>query len=180
MRIPTALLLLSLTLGGCAEVTPTKNKSAEASLNVTESISASASPLTLADAGTCPSTKPSGLAAGGGERPFSSSALAYGNPHLWVVPLLEDGVIHADARSIEPDGSIGQKFLWWRITPGILAITGRRLDAPAPPLQASIPDGYGTSGLQASGVFFPTEGCWEITGTVGGQTLSFVTFVLRS
>jgi hypothetical protein len=180
MRIPAVVLLLGLTLGGCAEVTPGGSESAEASPTVTDAFSASASPLTLADATTCPTTKPSGLAADGEERPFSSSALAFGNSHLWVVPLQEDGVIHADSRSIEADGSIGSKFGWWRITSGTLAITGRRLDAPAPPLRASIPDGYGSSGYQSSGVSLPTEGCWEITGTVGGQSLSFVTFVLRT
>jgi hypothetical protein len=45
---------------------------------------------------------------------------------------------------------------------------------------ASVPDGYGSTGLQSSGVWFPTEGCWEVTGTVGDRTLSFVTFVIRS
>jgi hypothetical protein len=120
-----------------------------------------------------------GPAPSGQERPFASSALAFGNSHLWVVPLQEDGVIRADSRSVESDGSINTKFLWWRITPGTLTISGRRLDAPAPLLRASIPDGYGSSGDQASGVTFPTDGCWEITGTVGGGTLSFVVFVLR-
>jgi len=180
MRIPAALLLLGLSLSGCGEVAPTKSESTEASPAVTDSFEPSASPLTLADAATCASTKPSGLPVDGDERPFSSSALAYGNSHLWVVPLQEDGVIHADSGSIEPDGSIASKFGWWRITPGSLAITGRRLDGPAPPLRASIPDGYGSSGFQTSGVSFPTEGCWEVTGTVGGETLSFVTFVLRT
>ncbi len=81
---------------------------------------------------------------------------------------------------VESDGSISQKLGWWRTTPGTLTISGRRLDAPAPPLRADVPDGYGSSGFQASGVFFPTEGCWEITGTVGAATLSFVTFVRRT
>jgi hypothetical protein len=55
----------------------------------------------------------------------------------------------------------------------------RRLDGPAPPLRADVPAGYGQAGFQASGVDFPTEGCWEVTGAVGGATLSFVTFVAR-
>jgi len=178
MRIPAALLLLGLTLGGCAEVTPTRSESAEGTSPRLQSVSGEADGEGVANRDG-PSTKPSGPAVAGQERPIGSSDLAFGNSHLWVVPVQKDGVIHADPRSIEPDGSIGQKFLWWRITAGTLAITGRRLDAPAPSLRASIPDGYGSTGLQASGVYFPTEGCWEITGTVGGQTLSFVTFVLR-
>ncbi|MDE3111597.1 MAG: hypothetical protein KGK34_01490 [Chloroflexota bacterium] len=42
-----------------------------------------------------------------------------------------------------------------------------------------MPDGYGDTGFQASGVLFPTEGCWEITGAVGNSTLTFVTLVRR-
>jgi hypothetical protein len=56
------------------------------------------------------------------------------------------------------------KFWWWRGVDGELEITGRRLDANAPPMSASIPDGYGETGFQASALIFPTEGCWEVTG----------------
>ena len=65
------------------------------------------------------------------------------------------------------------------MVPGELTITGRRLDAPAPPLRADVPDGYGEDGFQATGVAFPTEGCWEVSGSVGGSTLTFVTFVIE-
>lgn len=108
------------------------------------------------------------------------SGSAFGNGDLWVGALGPDGVIPADSRFLESDGSIGAKFGWWRIASGKLTITGRRLDADAPRLRASVPDGYGSTGFQASGVHFPTEGCWEVTGTVGDSALSFVTFVLRS
>ena len=95
-------------------------------------------------------------------------------------PLPERGVIEADARFVQPDGSIGWKLGWWRIEPGSLIITGRRLDAVAPPLRVSIPDGYGREGFQASGVTFPTDGCWEVTGLVGDASLTFVTYVVRA
>ncbi|HZD02845.1 MAG TPA: hypothetical protein VFA46_22445 [Actinomycetes bacterium] len=62
---------------------------------------------------------------------------------------------------------------------GKLRITGRRLDASAPPAQGSVPDGYGETGFQASGVTFPTEGCWQITGKVARTALTFVTFVVK-
>ena len=63
---------------------------------------------------------------------------------------------------------------------GDLRISGRRLDAAAPPLRDDVPDGYGSTGFQASGVHFPTEGCWEVTGDLGtATTLSFVTFVIK-
>jgi hypothetical protein len=72
------------------------------------------------------------------------------------------------------------KFGWWRNVSGQLEITGRRLDGSAPPLHAGVPDGYGGTGFQASGVSFPTEGCWELTGSVGSSSLTFVTLVIKN
>jgi hypothetical protein len=63
---------------------------------------------------------------------------------------------------------------------GDLAITGRRLDKPAPPLRAYVPAGYGESRFQPSGLYFPTEGCWEVTGRVGQARLTFVTLVVKA
>jgi hypothetical protein len=62
----------------------------------------------------------------------------------------------------------------WRKPPGTtFDISGRRLDAEAPPLKASLPDGYpGT--FQASGLTFPTEGCWEVDAHTDENTLRFV------
>jgi hypothetical protein len=71
------------------------------------------------------------------------------------------------------------KFPWVRGVRGKLTIQGKRLDAPAPPLRAHIPDGYGDTGFQATGIIFPTEGCWEVTGKVGDSSLTFVTRVVR-
>ncbi len=138
-----------------------------------------ASPLTLADAKSCPVTKPGKAPADIGDRLFGAS-VAFGNKDLWVGGLGADGVIVADSQLVESDGSIGWKLGWWRIVPGRLTITGRRLDAPAAAPRASVPDGYGSGGFQASGVSFPTEGCWEVTGSAGGSELTFVTFVLRT
>jgi hypothetical protein len=80
---------------------------------------------------------------------------------------------------VDADGAVGMKFGWWRAVPGKLRITGRRLDAAAPPARGDVPDGYGATGFQASGVTFPTEGCWEVTGRVAQTTLTFVTLVLK-
>jgi hypothetical protein len=105
--------------------------------------------------------------------------VAFGNDHLWVGGLGSNGVIEVDERFVGADGSIGWKFGWWRITSGDLKISGRRLDASPAPLTASIPTGYGAFGFQATGVTFPAVGCWEITGTVGSSSLTFVTLVRR-
>jgi hypothetical protein len=71
------------------------------------------------------------------------------------------------------------KFPWWRGVQGRLIIEGRRLDADAPALRAHIPNGYGASGFQATGLIFPTPGCWEVTGHAGEATLSFVVSVVK-
>lgn len=113
------------------------------------------------------------------ERMFGS-AFAVGNDDLWVGGLGPGGVLPADERMVEEDGSIGWKLGWWRYVRGSLEITGRRLDGGAPPLRASVPDGYGSTGFQAAGVYFPTDGCWEVTGRVGEASLTFVVFVVRT
>jgi hypothetical protein len=136
--------------------------------------------VTMADARRCPETIPG--PAGSAVRPRSALfgwAASHGNGKLWVGGLWPHGVIVARRGFIQPDGSIYMKFGWWRKVAGALTITGQRLDAPAPPLTASVPSGYGDTGFQASGVFFPTEGCWQVTGKVASTSLTFVTFVIK-
>jgi hypothetical protein len=80
---------------------------------------------------------------------------------------------------IGPDGSVNEmKWAWYRFVPGELTINGQRLDAPDDPLVAWIPDGYGETGFQVSGLTFPSAGCWEITGTLNDSRLTFVVLVV--
>ncbi|MDX6439498.1 MAG: hypothetical protein QOF45_2081 [Gaiellaceae bacterium] len=81
--------------------------------------------------------------------------------------------------TINEDGSIDAKFGWWRAGSGKIRITGRRLDAPAPPLRAHVPDGYET-GFQATGLTFPTTGCWRVTGRYRRASLTFTMLVTKS
>lgn len=109
---------------------------------------------------------------------------AHWNGALFVGGLWPDGTIVFQPGGpglILPDGSLSMKFGWLRGEGlrGKLAIHGKRLDAPAPPLRADIPEGYGNTGFQASGLIFPTEGCWEVTGEVGGNRVTFVTRVVK-
>ncbi len=134
--------------------------------------------VTLADAADCPVTLPGEGPADVAPERFFGSGSSYGNGELWVGGLWPGGIIAAGPRFLEPDGSIGMKFGWWRATAGQLQIDGRRLDAPAGALRASVPEGYGTSGFQASGVSFRTEGCWQVTGRTETTSLTFVTFVI--
>ena len=118
----------------------------------------------------CPITRPNGSAPPG--RTFGADF--HGNGALWV-GLWPGNVVVWQS---EPDSSIEAKFGWWREVQGKLRIEGRRLDAVAPPLTARIPDGYGDAGFQATRIKYPSEGCWEVTGSVGNGSLTFVTRVL--
>ncbi len=140
-------------------------------------------PLTRAAASHCRRTIPSRIGPPGTTpADLFGWASSYGNGKLWAGGLGPAGVITASAANglLNPDGSIGYKYGWWRNITGYLTISGRRLDAPAPPLKPSVPSGYGNTGFQASGVTFPTEGCWQITGKVGPTSLTFLTLVVTS
>jgi hypothetical protein len=118
----------------------------------------------------CPITIPNG------SRPPGPTfgAEFHGNGSIWVGTWHSDVVVWPAGS----DGSITTKFGWWRGVVGKLQIEGRRLDAPAPPLVGHVPDGYGDSGFQSSGITFPTAGCWQVTGRVGDASLTFVALVL--
>ena len=81
-----------------------------------------------------------------------------------------------------PDGSLGIKHAWYRTIRGDVVIAGHRLDAPAPPLPVVVlrgpEDGYGETGFHTGGLLFPSEGCWEVTGSVGIESLTFVALVV--
>jgi len=67
----------------------------------------------------------------------------------------------------------GIKIGWFRPEGAPLEITGQRLDGEAPALEASIPCCYPTR-FQATGLTFPTEGCWQVNATAEDARLSFV------
>jgi hypothetical protein len=158
-------------------------------------------PVTRANARQCPRTTPShyaheamsaGSPSSAGATTFptkpitavivnigSPGTFAYGNGKLWVT-LNRHGVIVPSGDMVSPDGSISWKLPWWRMAGGDLTITGRRLDAPAPPLTSRVPGGYGNIGFQASGVTFPTGGCWQVTGSAAHTSLTFVTLVITN
>src|SRR6516225_10676327 len=121
-----------------------------------------ARPVTMADARRCPVTigHPVPRTVWWRDLLFGSDS-AYGNGSLWVGALWPNGVIIMTRDDVGPDGRLGMKFGWYRLTSGYLTITGRRLDAPAPPAWG-LASGYGLTGFNASGVDFPTEGCWQV------------------
>jgi hypothetical protein len=120
----------------------------------------------------CPITRPNGSKPPGP----TFGAEFHGNGSIWI-GLWHSNVVVWDA---EPGGTITVKFGWWRGAHGKVRIEGRRLDAPGPPLVGHVPDGYGDSGFQSSGITFPSAGCWQVTGHVGEASLTFVTLVLAA
>lgn len=138
-------------------------------------------PPALHPAEACPVTEPNGRRPPDPERVAGGTGLGgYGNDALWTnVWMWGEGGVPVPDSHVLPDGSLGpMKWAWYRYTPGHLNITGRRLDAPAPPLQVEHPGDYGERGFRPVGLIFPTGGCWEITGRVGEASLTFVTLVV--
>lgn len=105
----------------------------------------------------------------------------YGYRHgdLWV-ELWPFGVTLVGKSDRTANGWLSVKVPWYRYGYGALKITATRLDKPAQPARTHIPTGYGRTGFQSSAVYFPSEGCWKVVGTVGHAQLAFVTIVLRT
>jgi beta-lactamase regulating signal transducer with metallopeptidase domain len=66
--------------------------------------------------------------------------------------------------------------IWMKPANTDLVITGRRLDAEAPPLSAGTPVAY-RAPYTAIGMTFPEPGCWEVSATAGDSKLTFITRV---
>jgi len=104
----------------------------------------------------------------------------YGTDDLWT-SIPTSGVWSSLPHN--PDGYT-QKVFWWREgyswteePEPQLSVTGRRLDAPAPPLHVSRATNAFAADIGSAmlvGVDFLTLGCWEITGHYADSELSFV------
>jgi hypothetical protein len=119
-------------------------------------------------AGICDPSRPNG-ATPPGEQP---SPQDYGNGRLYTgLGLSSDGYVYGD---MQPDGSIGVKFGWFRAPDvgGLLKIEGHEVKTGAL-IRAEIPTGYGQR-FQATGLYFPAAGCYEVTGQSGDASLTFV------
>jgi hypothetical protein len=118
-----------------------------------------------------------------------ASSFWFGTENLWTM-LPMDGTWKGLPHSLPtPDSASGNKLFWWHegydwSTESVpnLEVTGRRLDAPAPPLSM---DGHANNGwtndsqhpFMVVGIFIPTPGCWQVTGDYKGNRLTSVVFV---
>ncbi len=107
----------------------------------------------------------------------------YGSNSLWTA-VRQNGIWEALPHN--PEGYT-QKVFWWRdgyvwneeLEPDLI-VTGERLDASAPPLNASEATNAYASDIGSAilvGIDMPTLGCWKITGKYADAELSFVVWV---
>ena len=176
MRVAT-LVFCGIALGSVA---CSNDQSVAAVGGAEEALSTSSvqtSPVVVADF-ECPVTPPNGVRPDG----RLTATNYHGNDGL-TTALWPDNIIsvsRSDQRDETPSGAVSMKFPWWLPTrEAELVIEGRRLDEPALPLTAHIPDGY-SGRFQASGLNLPSPGCWEVTARSAGATLRFVTLVVET
>jgi hypothetical protein len=164
-----ALALAALVLAGCtgSPARPTSGARPAGTSSIHPGASAS-----------CPVTRPVPhtslpvLVAGVPGLPVPYIRGWYGNAALWIgVPTR--GILPATHDS----GQWSTKFPWWRAKRGTLAITARRLDGPGAGFHGQVPSGYGDFGFTPSGLLWPAPGCWQVTGTIAGRSLTFITLV---
>jgi hypothetical protein len=135
----------------------------------------SPAPTETSPASNCPRTKPVWA------KPPEDSAVL-DPPAYSYYYLNEDRSMWASAWWAGQHGSPsrvseeGFKVGWFRPAGTPLEITGQRLDREAPPLEAHVSCCYPTR-FQASGLYFPTEGCWEIIAAAADKKLSFVVWI---
>jgi hypothetical protein len=129
---------------------------------------------------SCHVTIPNGIVAGSSDRNEKS----YGNTLLSVGPfgLWPNGTVvfkPGGSGFQTKEGALGMKFGWTKGIRGKLNVTGRRIDADAPPLRFETNASNRDSGFLASYLIFSTPGCWEVTAQIGDREDSKITFVTR-
>lgn len=134
-----------------------------------------APPLVITPGNTCPVTKPVWATP-------PEDAAVQGSPEPGYYYVNDDRSMWASAwwhgqedyrLRVSEDGV---KVGWFRPAGATLEITGQRIDGQAPALEAHVPCCYPTR-FQATGLTFPAEGCWEVTGRAAERELAFVVWV---
>ncbi|HEY8884260.1 MAG TPA: hypothetical protein VIO35_03030 [Chloroflexota bacterium] len=111
------------------------------------------------------------------DAPITTDAPANGNTAKWSSTWYRspDGQIWASAPGLQHPG--GDKVLWVKPVGGQLTVQGKRLDGAAGPLYAVLSTGYESMDYQASFIWFPSSGCWEVEARANTTTWRFVVSV---
>lgn len=133
---------------------------------------------------TCPVTRPEQAPFAAPNRgPLRAGLFWYGSDQLWT-RLPANGVWHK-----LPVGDAGyrQKSFWFRLgydwqqePQPDLKLSGRRIDGPSKPMLASsATNGYGIDlrSFMLVGIEIPLGGCWEITASYDGNSVTHVIWV---
>jgi hypothetical protein len=112
----------------------------------------------------------------------------FGTERLWTV-LHEGGIWNGLPHYTSDDPTFRQKLFFWSAgfdahsePRPALTITGKRLDAPAPPLASDrASNGWQDpeQSFMVTGINLPTLGCWRITARYRNQPLTFVVRVTQ-
>jgi len=171
IRIVLAIAL-TVILAGCFF---SSEEEGATQTSVVQTTMTSSMPESNATVESCPITRPNRDVPPG--ETVSPESRYLGSDGLWTE--LYPNPLRPRPEDIRKDGSIKIKVPWWRGVSGRLTIVGGRLDANAPPVSAWIPTGYGRKGFQSTAITFPTSGCWEVTGSVGVASLTFVSLIVE-
>lgn len=116
----------------------------------------------------------------------SDSGFWFGTEKLWT-HLRKDGTWKGLPHYEPTDAAFRQKMFWFRQgwlldAQPKLEVTGKRLDASAPPLDAVTSNGWTNDrehAFMVTGMDIPRLGCWKITGRYENAELSFVVWVTQ-
>jgi|GEM_PF-1313637 len=126
----------------------------------------------------CDITQPNGEAPTGemGDRWYGAGNL---DASLWVQLPTPPIQWFPDFEPRDNGGHSIKSPFWRGEGSGPITLTGERLDEPSdfePRIDATW-DGYPIPGFIATGIWYPTEGCWELTATDGNDTLTWTVLV---
>ena len=102
---------------------------------------------------------------------FALGSPVHGDGALWS--MAPDRTWLTDVTDRTDPAVAGLKLGWYRTEPGHVEITTElfasseeqlRPDWDPPEATVRVPDGYGLTGFQVSGIEFPASGCWSIMG----------------
>ena len=114
--------------------------------------------------------------------PFGEDESVYFEDGIWV-SIPEDGVLELSAERTVTFGDLEgwrtETFTWLREdgVEGFVVVSGERLDKPSnfqPQTPLSPQRQYVQVGTVRTGIAFPDKGCWEVTGTVGDHSITWV------